>query len=100
MPSPTLHAPTLHVPSPWRALETQVGLNTIPAIWREKMGAEFDTFRTAFFQAQSEPAQYFQCRKCGGAHEVCSLSSSAEDSTVGFCTSHNTRIAHSHSNES
>src|SRR2546421_13085839 len=90
MPSPTLHAPTLHVPSPWRALETQVGLNTIPAIWREKMGAQFDTFRSAFFQPHSKPAHYFPRRKCGCAHDVSSAEEEREPNNgreiIALCT--------------
>jgi hypothetical protein len=52
----------------WPALET--GTNAIPSVWRERIGAQFDTVRNAFLQSKPEPAQYFHCRKCGCAHQV------------------------------
>src|SRR5436309_2437099 len=52
----------------WASLESSTG--ALCAIWREHLGAQFDIFKAAFLQVQSEPAQSFPCRKCGCAHDV------------------------------
>jgi len=61
--------------SPWRALESLPGLNAVPAVWREKLGEQFDVFARSFFLPRPGPAQYVPCRKCGCSHEVVSFAS-------------------------
>ena len=65
----------------WSALETST--DTIPSIWRERLGAQFDTARAAFFHTRAEPAQYFHCRKCGCSHEAIAH---VPGDTVAICT--------------
>ncbi len=67
----------------WRGLEDVPGVNAVPAVWREKLGAPFEVFRRAFLQPRSEPAQFFPCRRCGCAHEVTVF---APDDIIAVCT--------------
>ena len=53
---------------PWSSLESST--SAVPAVWRRRIGAQFEVFRTAFLQSRPEPARFFPCQKCGCAHEV------------------------------
>jgi len=71
------------MPSPWSALE--LGTSAIPAIWRERIGADaqFDVFRHSFLQVRPEPATSFPCRRCGCAHRI---TVHAPNDIVAVCT--------------
>lgn len=59
------------MPDLWQGLDASFSGCAVTAVWREIMGAEFDTARTAFFDPMEELAQSYPCpRQCGCTHQV------------------------------
>jgi hypothetical protein len=71
----------------WDALESSRGLTAVAASWRERLGDQFDSFKTAFLQRAPGVAKGMPCpRGCGCTHEIVTSDewtvSSAELSTL------------------
>src|SRR5262252_3182572 len=58
--------------SPFSSLERVPGLCAVPVIWREILGEQCDTFKSAFLQSRPDQAsKSFPCPNgCGMWHEV------------------------------
>jgi hypothetical protein len=59
-------------PSPfWKSLEELPGLSAVPAIWRKRLGPDFDTFGSAFLVPKTNTVASFPCpHECGCWHRV------------------------------
>lgn len=59
------------MPSIWQLLETIHGPAAVPAVWRNSLGSDFDTFRESFLRQLPTSAKSYPCpRECGCAHEI------------------------------
>jgi hypothetical protein len=55
----------------WQALETSRGLSGVAVSWRERLGDQFDSFKTAFLQRAPGVPKGVPCpRGCGCTHEI------------------------------
>jgi len=55
----------------WHALESSRGLTAVAASWRERLGDQFDPFKTAFFQRAHGIPKGMPCpRGCACTHEI------------------------------
>jgi len=58
--------------SPWSCLETVPGPSAVWTVWKESLGANYESFKSAFLQGTSDrPVKFFPCLwRCGCSHEV------------------------------
>ena len=55
----------------WQALESTRGLTAAAASWRERLGDQFDSFKTAFLQRAPGVPKGMPCpRGCACTHEI------------------------------
>jgi hypothetical protein len=55
----------------WQALESNRGLTAVAACWRQRVGVQFDVFKTAFLQRAPGVGRGMPCpRGCACTHEI------------------------------
>src|SRR5436305_5168524 len=55
----------------WTCLESGRGLTAVAACWRQRVGEQFDAFKSAFLQRASGVAKGLPCpRGCACTHEI------------------------------